>query len=79
MLMVTPIQKWDTRRVDRVLDNGQHVFSHAEDLEVSEKRTIKNVLIDKYFFDIVVKQLKIGRNKRSISASECYNKLLIRI
>lgn len=72
MLLVTPIQKWDTKRVDRVLENGRHVFSHADDLEISEKRTIKNVLIDRYFFDIVVRQLKVGRNQKSMSASECH-------
>lgn len=74
MLLTTPIQKWDTKKVDQVLDNGKHVFSHAEDLDISEKRTIKNVLIDKHFFDIVIKQVKIEnwRDKRNLPTGNTF-------
>ncbi|KAJ8921144.1 hypothetical protein NQ315_013615, partial [Exocentrus adspersus] len=69
VLMTTPVHRWDTKKVDQVLEYGKHVFSHAEDLEISEKRTIKNVLIDRYFFDIIVKQQKIEnwRNRKTMS------------
>ncbi|XP_023310427.1 uncharacterized protein LOC108904110 [Anoplophora glabripennis] len=69
MLLTTPIQNWDTRKVDQVLDNGKHVYSHAEDLEISEKRTIKNMLINKHIFDIVIKQIKIEnwRDKKKLA------------
>ncbi|XP_050312085.1 uncharacterized protein LOC126747459 isoform X2 [Anthonomus grandis grandis] len=59
MLLSCPIEKWDTKKVDEVLDHGNHVYSHADDLEVSEKRTIKNILIRKNFFDIIVRKVKI--------------------
>lgn len=59
MLLLRPIKKWDTKTVDYVIDQGKHIFSHAEDLDVSEKRTIRNVLIHKYFFDVVVKRIEI--------------------
>nr|CAH7728599.1 unnamed protein product [Callosobruchus chinensis] len=59
ILLSTPVRKWDTKKVDSALDNGRHVYSHADDLEISEKRIIKNILVGKHFFDIIVKQIKI--------------------
>lgn len=59
LLMTCPISKWDTKKVNGVIDNGVHVFSHAEDLNISEKRIIKNILVEKYFFDLIVKRIKI--------------------
>ncbi|XP_056633873.1 uncharacterized protein LOC130443327 [Diorhabda sublineata] len=59
ILLTTPINKWDTKKVDLAMDYGMHVFSHADDLLISEKRTIKNILVGKYFFDIIIKMIKI--------------------
>ncbi|KAL1502117.1 hypothetical protein ABEB36_007309 [Hypothenemus hampei] len=59
MLLSYPIDKWDTKKVDEILDYGNHIYAHADDLELSEKRTIKNILIGKQFFDIIVKKVKI--------------------
>nr|XP_022920512.1 uncharacterized protein LOC111428977 [Onthophagus taurus] len=56
-----PIKKWDTLKVNRVINQGQHIYSHAENLEHSEKRTIKNILIGKHFFDIIVKPIDVAR------------------
>ncbi|XP_074039689.1 uncharacterized protein isoform X2 [Leptinotarsa decemlineata] len=69
MLLTCPVARWDTKKVDQVLRNGQHVYSHAEDLEISEKRTIKNILVGKNFFDIIVKMIKIEnwRNNRNLN------------
>ncbi|XP_060534310.1 uncharacterized protein LOC132706790 [Cylas formicarius] len=58
-LLSVPIQKWDSKKVDEVLEYGNHVYSHADDLAVSDKRTIKNVLIGKNFFDVIVKRVRI--------------------
>ncbi|CAG9770182.1 unnamed protein product [Ceutorhynchus assimilis] len=63
MLLSLPIEKWDTKKVDEVLDHGNHIYSHADDLEMSEKRTIKNILIGKNFFDIIVKRVKIENSR----------------
>lgn len=70
MLLTTPIYKWDTKKVDKVLDSGKHVYTHADDLEVSEKRTIKNLLIDTHLFDIIVKQQKIVNTKSQKTLSK---------
>lgn len=59
MVISNPLKRWDTRRVDTVLDIGQHIFSHAENVEIASKRTIKNILMGKYFFDILVRQITI--------------------
>lgn len=59
MLMTCPVSKWDTKKVNIVIDNGIHVFSHADDLNISEKRIIKNILVEKHFFDLIVKRIKI--------------------
>lgn len=69
------------------MDNGKHVYSHADDLDLSEKRIIKNVLIEKHFFDLIVKKIKIenwkdrknintGRNDSFMYRSQfCYTYL----
>ncbi|KAG5881077.1 hypothetical protein JTB14_020407 [Gonioctena quinquepunctata] len=68
-LLTCPVNRWNTKKVDQVLSNGQHVYSHAGDLEISERRTIKNVLVGKNFFDIIVKLIKIEnwKNNRNLS------------
>lgn len=63
MLLNCPVNKWDSRRVDNVIKQGNHVYSHAEELNISEKRIIRNILIDQYFFDIVVKKIAITNPK----------------
>uniref|UniRef100_A0AAR5Q8U4 Uncharacterized protein n=1 Tax=Dendroctonus ponderosae TaxID=77166 RepID=A0AAR5Q8U4_DENPD len=70
MLLSCSVGKWDTKSVDEVLDHGNHIFAHADDLEMSEKRTIKNILIKKNFFDIIVKKIRIEnwRDNRNLSA-----------
>lgn len=65
MLLNCPIKKWDTRKVDYVIDQGKHIFSHAEDLDISEKRIIRNILICKNFFDIIVKKIHIEDWKKN--------------
>ncbi|RZC38817.1 uncharacterized protein BDFB_004744 [Asbolus verrucosus] len=58
LLLNNPLKKWDDRKVDAALDQGTHVFSHAEDLDVCSKKFIKNILIDDYLFDIVANRVK---------------------
>ncbi|KAJ8965790.1 hypothetical protein NQ314_003906, partial [Rhamnusium bicolor] len=76
MLLTCAVQKWDTKKVDQVIDHGAHVYSHADDLEISEKRTIKNVLIQKNFFDIIVKNIKIENWKDNKNLSVAIDTLL---
>lgn len=75
MLMTCPVSKWDTKKVDAVIDNGAHVFSHADDLNISEKRIIKNILVDKYFFDLIVKRIKIENysDRKNLSTGKMFN------
>ncbi|KAJ8954133.1 hypothetical protein NQ318_005727 [Aromia moschata] len=74
LLLTCPVKKWDTKKVNQVIDHGKHVFSHADDLEISERRTIKNVLIQRHFFDIIVKKLKIEnwRDNKNLNTGESY-------
>lgn len=59
MLIEVPLDKWDTAKVDYCLDQGKNIYNHADDLCATEKRIIKNVLIRKHFFDIIVKKIQI--------------------
>ncbi|KAF7285882.1 hypothetical protein GWI33_009360 [Rhynchophorus ferrugineus] len=76
MLLSCPIEKWDTKKVDEILDHGAHVYSHADDVDVSEKRTIKNILIQKNFFDIIVKKIKIENWKNNKHLSQGIDTLI---
>lgn len=72
MVINHPIRKWDTKRVDAVLDQGVHIFTHAKNIEVAMKRTIKNILMGKYFFDICVRKIVIPtwRKNRNIDVGK---------
>ncbi|XP_030747485.1 uncharacterized protein LOC115875983 isoform X2 [Sitophilus oryzae] len=76
MLLSCPVEKWDTKKIDEVLDHGAHIYSHADDLEMSDKRTIKNILIQKNFFDIIVKKVKIENWKDNKNLSTGIDTLL---
>lgn len=73
MLFSIPVKKWDTRKVDEILGYGTYIYNHADDLEISEHRTIKNVLIQKYFFDIIVKRIKIENWRSNKNLSTGFN------
>lgn len=72
--MTCPINKWDTKKVDNVMDNGSHVYSKAEDLYISERRIIKNILMEKHFFDLIVKRIKIEnyRDRKNLNTGKKY-------
>ncbi|CAH0548624.1 unnamed protein product [Brassicogethes aeneus] len=59
MAITCPVIKWNTTKVDAVFDHGNHIYNHADDKKVSNRRTIKNILIGKNFFDIIVKKISI--------------------
>nr|XP_015836513.1 PREDICTED: uncharacterized protein LOC657194 isoform X1 [Tribolium castaneum] len=70
LLLNLPIKRWDDRKIDTVLDQGIHIFSHVEDHDVCSKKFIKNILIDDYIFDIIANRVKFatyssGRTFRS--------------
>ncbi|KAK9753098.1 hypothetical protein QE152_g3667 [Popillia japonica] len=65
MVINCSISKWDTKKVDLVMDQGSHIYSHATNLEVSDKRTIKNILMYKHFFDIIVRPIKINNWRKN--------------
>lgn len=72
MLLNNPIKKWDDRKIDTVVEQGIHVFSHADDLEVCSKKFIKNILIDDYLFDIVANRVKFStyQSRRTLRTGE---------
>ncbi|CAG9829601.1 unnamed protein product, partial [Diabrotica balteata] len=76
LLLTTPVTRWDTRKVDLAIDYGIHVYSHADDLLISEKRTIKNILVGKHFFDIIIKLIKIEDWKQNRNLSKGIDYLL---
>uniref|UniRef100_A0A6P7G2I3 Uncharacterized protein LOC114333566 isoform X1 n=2 Tax=Diabrotica virgifera virgifera TaxID=50390 RepID=A0A6P7G2I3_DIAVI len=76
LLLTTPVTRWDTRKVDLAIDYGVHVYSHADDLLISEKRTIKNILVGKHFFDIIIKLIKIEDWKQNRNLSKGIDYLL---
>ncbi|KAF5279335.1 hypothetical protein FQR65_LT15408 [Abscondita terminalis] len=73
LLLNFPILRWDTNRVDYVLDQGYHVFKHADNLAITEKRIIRNVLIYQHFFDVIVNAAKLpdGRSGSLKKNLEC--------
>lgn len=60
MLLNNPIKKWDDRKIDEVVDEGLHIYSHVDDFRVCSKKFITNVLIDDYLFDIVVYRMNFA-------------------
>ncbi|KAF5281690.1 hypothetical protein FQA39_LY17711 [Lamprigera yunnana] len=71
LLVNYPILRWDTKRVDYVIDQGCHIYDHAENLEISEKRIIRNVLMYKNFFDIIITSVRIPLIIDSGNFSRC--------
>ncbi|KAF2899351.1 hypothetical protein ILUMI_06824 [Ignelater luminosus] len=65
MVLNYPILKWDTKRVNYVIEQGKNIHAHAEFLEISQKRIIRNILIYKHFFDIIVTNVKIPNWKQN--------------
>lgn len=60
MLLSCPVKEWDTEKVDYVMEKGKSIFAQTEDLSLSDKRILRNILIDKHYFDIVVKKVEIS-------------------
>lgn len=58
MLLKTPIDKWDVRKVDLVLEQGVKLYSECEELWPTERRLIYNILICDMYFDVVVKRIQ---------------------
>lgn len=54
--LMCPIPKWHTKKVDQVIENGNHIYRHADDVTISSRRFIKNILIGDIFFDVVIKR-----------------------
>ncbi|KAB0791416.1 hypothetical protein PPYR_03216 [Photinus pyralis] len=69
MLLNYPILRWDTKRVNYVVEQGNHVYSHAENFSISDKRIIRNILIYQHFFDIIITTLKFPdwHDKKNLS------------
>ncbi|XP_017785360.1 PREDICTED: uncharacterized protein LOC108568662 [Nicrophorus vespilloides] len=65
MVINKPIIAWDTKTVNRVFDIGNNVYVHADNLDVARKRTIRNILVGKHFFDIIITIIKIDDYKKS--------------
>ncbi|GLV36900.1 uncharacterized protein CBL_02265 [Carabus blaptoides fortunei] len=70
-LLNRPIKSWDTKRVDYVLDMGQTLFNYIDNTNFAEKRNIQNLLLDKHFFDILVKRLDIQNpvNRKNLTVA----------
>ncbi|GJQ78159.1 hypothetical protein Trydic_g2491 [Trypoxylus dichotomus] len=65
MVINCTIEKWDTKKIDLVIDQGKHIYSHATNVEISDKRTIKNILMCKHFFDVIVRPIKINNWRKN--------------
>lgn len=64
-VLTTSMPRWDTKRVDAVIDQGKRIYDLAEDLNETNKRFIKNILIGSHLFDIIVKKIKIEDWKKN--------------
>ncbi|KAK5638442.1 hypothetical protein RI129_012737 [Pyrocoelia pectoralis] len=71
MLLNYPILRWDTKRVNYIIDQGKHIYSHAENLSISDKRIIRNILMYQHFFDIIITTVKFPdwHDKQNLSTS----------
>lgn len=69
MLLKLPIEKWDTRKVNLVLDQGAQIYTECDELVPTEKRSIYNILICDTYFDIIVKPLKFPEWKKNKNLS----------
>lgn len=63
LLLNHPLKKWNEKKIDSCLEQGQEIFSHAEDLDICSKKFIKNILIEDYFFSVVVKKMVFASYK----------------
>ncbi|CAG9853720.1 unnamed protein product [Phyllotreta striolata] len=70
MLFTTPIEKWSTKKVNSAYCIGKNVYCHAESLLIVEKRYIRNILIEKNFFDVIVKKLETSTRGELCAAVE---------
>lgn len=75
-VITTSMSRWDTKRVDAVIDQGKQIYALAEDLNETNKRTIKNILIGSHLFDVIVKKIKIEDWKRNKSLDVGLNTVL---
>lgn len=69
LLIIVPLRKWNYKKVDETIINGKYVFSHGDDLEKSKQRTIQNLFIDKYFFNLTIKEISIENKKLNANVS----------
>lgn len=58
-LLCKPIKEWSTKRVDYVFESGVNLYPFIDNVNFADKRSIRNLQIDKYFFDIVIKRIPI--------------------
>lgn len=63
-LVCKPLKKWTTKRVDYIFDSGTSLFPYIDNTNFADKRSIKNLLIDRYFFDVVIKRLVVEKPDR---------------
>lgn len=58
-LICKPLKQWSHKRVNYVIDCGKNLFRYIDNTNFADKRNIKNLLVDRYFFDIVVRRVNI--------------------
>lgn len=50
--IIKPLSKWNSKRIDKILENGQELYNKLENKSTSITRQIKNMIIDEYQFHV---------------------------
>lgn len=77
MAAMHPIRTWDHFKVDVCIEKGLEIYEKATNLNVCEKRVIKNVIVDGRFININIKKI-IVVNENPDKRLEQYLKAVLR-
>lgn len=77
-LFGTTVNDWDTKRVDYIVRCGLNLFSYVDNPNFADSRNIDNLLIDRYFFDFIIKRIIIADERSVKNFKLALNHMLIK-
>lgn len=74
-----PLHHWDYRCIDRCIEQGREIIRQSKDLNILSIRSISNVLLEEYSYNVLIKQIDVrpvtnSQNYLSRSLKEFFKK-----
>lgn len=65
LLVHYPLNKWDYRKVDIVIEEGRRMFKRNKTFQNCSQRTVNRVFVDNYLYNLVIKEFIINHKPRA--------------